>query len=361
MKNIGFITIISIIGLVGLVVHAQTLELITQTETARCGPQPTGEYILCEQIPGFPTRFGGVADFIGALFRYSLMIGGIVVFLRIIYGGLTYIFSGGNPAKQNDARDVIWQAIWGLALLLGSYLILNTINPELVTLRELPSAIDAGRLEIQKGGIDPVEKYHADRLAYEESREQLNSHLNDEIVERYRLGLPISEEERNKFNEQVAAARARARELGQHLDPHELGLSGGEFSIDQVESIAKRDLTPAERERVEALRDRELTFEENILKLEAEKTEQGRLRIAEQMDRDRYEELSKKDISGQITELNAKMGWLEYLRYHNYGTRPTSLNDAEFNKLNRLYQERGDLKAAEANIKYLWGQRRPAP
>lgn len=134
------IGLIGLMGLVGLIASAQAPQFTTQ-ETARCGPQSDGSYVLCEVIPGFPEKFGGagrsaITDFLGALFLYSLMIGGIVVFLRIIYGGLMYIFSGGNPSKQIDARDIIWQAIWGLALLLGSYLILNTINPDLVSLRE---------------------------------------------------------------------------------------------------------------------------------------------------------------------------------------------------------------------------------
>lgn len=117
-----------------------------------CGPQGDGGYILCTQIPGFPTTIsaqGGIAEYVRAIYRYALGVGGIVVFILIIYGGIMYALSGGTPGKQNEARDIIFQAFWGLALLLGSYLILYTVNPELVTLKSIEADQIAKRLEIE--------------------------------------------------------------------------------------------------------------------------------------------------------------------------------------------------------------------
>jgi hypothetical protein len=44
----------------------------------------------------------------------------------------------GEPAKLGEAKDRIRSAFFGLILLLGSWLILNTINPQLTTLK-MPS------------------------------------------------------------------------------------------------------------------------------------------------------------------------------------------------------------------------------
>lgn len=59
----------------------------------------------------------------------------MIVFLVLIYAGFRYYTSFGNPAAHKDAKDWISSAFLGLAILLGSYLILTTINPQLVFLK----------------------------------------------------------------------------------------------------------------------------------------------------------------------------------------------------------------------------------
>lgn len=49
-------------------------------------------------------------------------------------GGIMYILAAGNAAKVEDAKDTILQALFGLGILLVSYLLLRTINPDLVNL-----------------------------------------------------------------------------------------------------------------------------------------------------------------------------------------------------------------------------------
>jgi hypothetical protein len=70
--------------------------------------------------------------FINQLFEYAVALGGLLAFGSIAYGGFKYAVSAGNPGTQSDAKDQIAQALIGLALLLGSYLILRTINPEIL-------------------------------------------------------------------------------------------------------------------------------------------------------------------------------------------------------------------------------------
>lgn len=75
------------------------------------------------------------------IFNLALLVSGILAFGAVIYGAFMYTFSAGNPGMQSDARDQILQAFLGLALLLGGYLILNTINPNLtnMTLSPIPA------------------------------------------------------------------------------------------------------------------------------------------------------------------------------------------------------------------------------
>lgn len=88
-------------------------------------------------VGGYPafTEAPTPADMVGQIYIYALGIAGALAIIRVVYGGILYVVSAGNTSKQSDARDIITSAIWGLVLLAGAYLLLNTINPEIVQLR----------------------------------------------------------------------------------------------------------------------------------------------------------------------------------------------------------------------------------
>jgi hypothetical protein len=65
------------------------------------------------------------------LYSYSLKLVGLCVFVMFLIAGLTYIIPG-LQKKFGDPWDIIKDAIIGLVLLFSAYLILNTINPDLV-------------------------------------------------------------------------------------------------------------------------------------------------------------------------------------------------------------------------------------
>ena len=83
--------------------------------------------------PNIPTE--GLPNFgqlISTIFTWSLNILGIVVFVMIFYAGFQWFTAAGNTAKVNEARDRITNAITGAIVLLAAYIILYTINPDLV-------------------------------------------------------------------------------------------------------------------------------------------------------------------------------------------------------------------------------------
>lgn len=95
-----------------------------------------------EQIP-VPTPEGGaaqpgpgIADFVRYVYLFGLSFIGIAATLSIFYGGLKYFLSVGGGAKE-AAKDILQNAVVGLALAIGAYLILNTINPALVSFRPI--------------------------------------------------------------------------------------------------------------------------------------------------------------------------------------------------------------------------------
>jgi len=87
-----------------------------------------GELIKQEQI-------AGPAEYILAIYRFGMLAALLLAMLMIVIGALQYSTSGGDSSKISDAKDRIYKAILGVTLLFGAYILLRTINPELVLLK----------------------------------------------------------------------------------------------------------------------------------------------------------------------------------------------------------------------------------
>lgn len=89
-------------------------------------------------LPGAPSQLPAgteLPSYIRYLFLFGLGLIAILALAQMIIGGITYILAAGNAAKVEDAKDIIFQALLGFGILLVSYLLLRTINPDLVNLR----------------------------------------------------------------------------------------------------------------------------------------------------------------------------------------------------------------------------------
>ncbi|HTP56958.1 MAG TPA: hypothetical protein VMJ72_01625 [Candidatus Paceibacterota bacterium] len=78
------------------------------------------------------------ADSLGAavarLYAYALSIVGLAVFIMFLLAGISYILPDRfKSAWMQKPNVMIIDAVIGFILLISAYLILNTINPDLVT------------------------------------------------------------------------------------------------------------------------------------------------------------------------------------------------------------------------------------
>ncbi|MDP3963035.1 MAG: hypothetical protein Q8Q39_00910 [bacterium] len=100
-------------------------------------------YQLLVPLPNFAGEEAPdtLAELVRFIYRWMTRIVAIAAFIMLVVGGMQYVFSGGNQSKASDAKDQIVHALLGLAVVLASYLILNTINPSLVNFgsTELPN------------------------------------------------------------------------------------------------------------------------------------------------------------------------------------------------------------------------------
>lgn len=69
------------------------------------------------------------------LYYFIVGVSGISSFFMLVWGGFTWLTSAGSPGKISDAKERITSAVLGLVIILSSYLILQIINPELISLR----------------------------------------------------------------------------------------------------------------------------------------------------------------------------------------------------------------------------------
>ncbi len=53
---------------------------------------------------------------------------GVLLFIMLLVGGFTFLFSGGDQKKLETARGTITNAIIGLVIIVSAYLILKTIS-----------------------------------------------------------------------------------------------------------------------------------------------------------------------------------------------------------------------------------------
>lgn len=86
-------------------------------------PLPTGD-LNAQNGTNFPA-------FVSGLFRVLISFGGLFAVVMLVVAGIGYMLSE-SALDIDKAKERAKAALWGLLLLTGSWLILNTINPRLL-------------------------------------------------------------------------------------------------------------------------------------------------------------------------------------------------------------------------------------
>ncbi|MFA6272643.1 MAG: hypothetical protein WC693_06160 [Patescibacteria group bacterium] len=136
-KSIIFCILLTAVFFISAPVFAQT-----QSQSA-----PIQEPVLQIPIPNLTfsnaVSSGGfaslpwLAQYIAAMYRYGIGIASFCAIIMIMAGGVRWLTAGGNPGNVTTAKNMITGATLGLILTLGSYLVLSTVNPNLVSFGDL--------------------------------------------------------------------------------------------------------------------------------------------------------------------------------------------------------------------------------
>ncbi len=83
-------------------------------------------------IPGFQGKEVDFYGYVDAIYKFASMAVGIVGVLMFLVGGFQYMISAGNRGMAGEARKTMINAIVGILLVLFAWVLLNTINKDLV-------------------------------------------------------------------------------------------------------------------------------------------------------------------------------------------------------------------------------------
>ncbi|MDD3284295.1 MAG: pilin [Patescibacteria group bacterium] len=107
-----------------------------------------GQIYLEVPIPGLGKCVDDFSDYMIKLYDYLVYLAGVLAVVVIMIGGFQWVSAGGNQSKIGEAKERISGAIIGLVLAIGSYLILDTINPNLLSMR-MPSVRNISAVPIR--------------------------------------------------------------------------------------------------------------------------------------------------------------------------------------------------------------------
>ncbi len=126
------------------------------------------DYTLLAPIDGYVGDAGGKTQansYLEGIFILAIAVAGGLAVIMIIWGGIQYMSTDAISGKS-EAKNTIQNAIWGLLLAISAWLILNTINPNLVKFDlSLPKLGPGGTTSGVPATVEPGELTNEQALA----------------------------------------------------------------------------------------------------------------------------------------------------------------------------------------------------
>ena len=155
-------------------------------------------------INGFPQITGstvinnpkGLTNYLDYFFGFVIISAGVIGAVSIVVAGIGLLSSIGNPSAMSGAKERVFGSILGIILLMFSFILLRTINPQLVTPRTVPLTVEGGVYLLSSAPVPTTDNYNpfgiriakaADTLADENIKPLPDSDedLSDDIAQGY--------------------------------------------------------------------------------------------------------------------------------------------------------------------------------
>lgn len=187
------------------------------------------------------------AVYVRNLYTFGIGLAALFAMAQIVFGGVQYTVSAGNPSLQGDAKDRILNAIYGLILLLSAFLILQTINPKLTTLTiegvtPLPKV---GKFEYQS--ISDIEKLIAkENEAIAKSKKLREAHAEQEkkaqeAEEKYQADLENKQARLERNREAIKARQIQIEKLTEERKYAAINRARMVLEAGRLEDLARQE------------------------------------------------------------------------------------------------------------------------
>lgn len=93
---------------------------------------PNSEFQSDQPVEFTKSDTSYIGKYIKAIYNYGLGIAGIAAAITLMLGGYLWVLSNGNAAGITNAKEVMTGGIVGLLIIFCSWIILNTISPDLM-------------------------------------------------------------------------------------------------------------------------------------------------------------------------------------------------------------------------------------
>src|SRR3989338_8016016 len=207
----------------------------------------TCTYTPLEPIPGLPQSGNDFAGFLNGMFKLLFTIGGMIAVASLVYGGITYMVSE-IVGKIEWAKRQMRAALWGLALLVAAWLILYTINPDLITFKlnvqsittntPTPAASNTQTPYIIPTVAEEKNKLKRDQVAISASSPaKLASQYNAQNCAEIRASDARTSQEINRIRMGITARQAAQPPYSDQLLALGVGTRDNSYKIDQCQSF----------------------------------------------------------------------------------------------------------------------------
>lgn len=142
LKRALFIVLFSLMIVNPVLVFAQTTTTPASTSVSGSTPvyqnvQQSVSNYLC--TPSDPADGHDLERCINKLYRFGVAFGAVALVFFVVFAG--YMYMTGGETGKNKAKGIIQNALVGMGLLLGSYVLLSFINPDLVVFKPIQPPI----------------------------------------------------------------------------------------------------------------------------------------------------------------------------------------------------------------------------
>ncbi len=125
-----------ILFFIGLILPLTAIHAISNITFSPAVSIPSdGKFMVGQNYTFTDNSDRGIADYTISLFKYLLIVVVTLAILSVIIGGVIYLTAAGNAKSEAEAKSYIMAGLSGAALTVCAYLLLATINTDLVNLK----------------------------------------------------------------------------------------------------------------------------------------------------------------------------------------------------------------------------------